>query len=98
MTRLLLQVALYVLASPWFIAGWVWRLVRAYQFRQALQRDTLDCPRCGRVPALGDFLCEACGSVYAGHAALCGVCLATTDIASCPKCGLTLRVGGGRDA
>jgi hypothetical protein len=98
MTRFVVRVVLYLLASPWLLAAWVWQLVRAHRLRQALRRDTLDCPRCGRVPALGDFVCEACGSIYAGHAGLCSVCLAIVPTASCPQCGLSLPISGGRDA
>lgn len=98
MLRLICIATLYVLASPVLFGVWIFKQWDAHRFRRALQRAWLECPRCGRVPALGDFTCETCGSVYAGHAGLCSVCLATVPVACCPKCGLSLSITGGRDA
>lgn len=93
MNTFMLDVVLFLLASPILFLRWVFRLIRRWIFYRMAYTVRITCRNCGApVSLVGLWRC-ACGFTYRGHVLRsCPICGALPRMLRCYVCGVTERL------
>ena len=90
---MLMDLALWLLASPILCVRWVFVAIRRWKFYRASYTPRMICRNCGAAISLvGIWRCR-CGYTYRGHLLrLCPVCGSLPRMVRCFACGVTERL------
>ncbi len=92
MNDTLVDVALFVLASPILLFQAVQRAIERYRFFRLAMESTMLCECGGTVSLVGYWRCS-CGFTYRGHLLrVCPVCGSVPCVVRCYRCGVSTKL------
>ena len=92
MKSLLIDLGLWILASPIYVALALRRLARNYRFLRIASRPHIRCECGAEVSLVGLWRCS-CGFTYRGHLlTVCPVCGSLPCVVRCYRCGVTTKL------
>jgi len=89
----LINIALWILASPIYAVRWYLKLLREWRFWRASYTPAIHCRNCGaEISLVGLWRC-GCGFTYRGHVLrFCPVCGSLPRMVRCFECGVTAKL------
>jgi len=93
MKNLILDIVLWLLASPILFVQWILRMVKQIRFWTAAYSPHLPCRNCGsRISLVGIWKC-GCGFTSRSHLVRhCPCCSSLPRVVRCVNCGVTLML------
>jgi hypothetical protein len=92
MKALAIDLVLWTLASPVYVALALRRLLRNYRFLRVAARAAIRCECGAAVSLVGMWRCT-CGFTYRGHLlTVCPVCASLPCVVRCYRCGVTTKL------